>query len=237
MIERGMDLARINCAHDGPEAWRSMIEHLRAAETATGKRCLVSMDLAGPKLRTGPVRPGPRVLRVKPVRNEVGAVVEPGRVWLGSPPVTGPGSALPAVPLDDNAWAGSRRRGQEIRLDDARGARHTLFVRQVGQNGCLVSLHQTVYFAPGIRLTVPMDPVAGKKGHGQGRQFALVAELPALEERLLIHQGDSIVLSSDLTPADNTTVGTHRIGCTLASALADAHTGKESGSTTARSEE
>ena len=52
MVERGMDLARINCAHDGPQSWRLMVDHVRAAEEATGKRCLIAMDLAGPKLRT-----------------------------------------------------------------------------------------------------------------------------------------------------------------------------------------
>ena len=90
MVERGMDLARINCAHDGPPAWRHMVDHVRAAEEATGKRGLIAMDLAGPKLRTGPVRPGPRVLRVKPVRSNTGTVLEPGRVWLGEAPERAP---------------------------------------------------------------------------------------------------------------------------------------------------
>ena len=47
-----------------------------------------------------------------------------------------------------------------------------------------------------------------------------------LEESLLVHRGDSIVLTSSLDPADNTSVGTHRIGCTLAGVLADTRTGE-----------
>ena len=30
-IEAGMDVARINCAHDGPAEWERMIGHIRAA--------------------------------------------------------------------------------------------------------------------------------------------------------------------------------------------------------------
>ncbi|WP_346927511.1 pyruvate kinase [uncultured Arthrobacter sp.] len=230
MVERGMDLARINCAHDGPESWRLMVDHVRAAEEATGKRCLIAMDLAGPKLRTGPVRPGPKVLRVKPTRSKTGKILAPGRAWLGEPPeaetAKAPGPALPVIPLDDDAWAGSRRRGQKIRLDDARGARRALVVEQTAPNGCLVTLEKTTYFTPGAKLTAAPDHAAGRKGHNHGRPSVRVGDLPAAEEGLLIHRGDSLVLTSSLDPADNTTAGSHRIGCTLASVLADTRPGE-----------
>ena len=52
LIKAGMNIARINCAHDGPEAWKSMIANVRKAEKATGKSCKVYIDLPGPKIRT-----------------------------------------------------------------------------------------------------------------------------------------------------------------------------------------
>jgi pyruvate kinase len=55
LAQRGMDCARINCAHDGPDAWRAMIAHIRRAERLTGRPCRVLMDLGGPKARTGAV--------------------------------------------------------------------------------------------------------------------------------------------------------------------------------------
>jgi pyruvate kinase len=55
LVARGMDCARINCAHDHPEAWARMIAHVRAAEAETGHHCKIHMDLAGPKARTGQV--------------------------------------------------------------------------------------------------------------------------------------------------------------------------------------
>lgn len=31
-LRRGMNIMRVNCAHDGPEEWRRMVEYLRLAE-------------------------------------------------------------------------------------------------------------------------------------------------------------------------------------------------------------
>ncbi len=55
LATRGVEAVRINCAHDDADAWGRMIGHLRAAETATGHRMKIFMDLAGPKIRTGAV--------------------------------------------------------------------------------------------------------------------------------------------------------------------------------------
>ena len=77
LVEHGMDCMRINCAHDDDGAWARMIEHLRRAELATGRACRVLMDLAGPKLRTGPLEPGPCVVKVRPRRDVFGRVTHP----------------------------------------------------------------------------------------------------------------------------------------------------------------
>ncbi|TFD79198.1 pyruvate kinase [Cryobacterium fucosi] len=216
LLVRGMSVARINCAHDDPEIWRGMIANIRAAESATGKRCLISMDLAGPKLRTGPIQPGPQVLRVKPVRNDIGVVLAPGFAWLGMPenPSGTPTTAPPTIPLTENGWAGQRQAGEKIRLTDARGARRILTVIEVSGNMCLVSTRQTVYFVPGTVLSVDPGPTPGTD--------ARVGTLPAVERALLVRRGDRLVLTDDLTPAEGSSVGVHRIGCTLAEALTDA---------------
>lgn len=55
LIESGTNLVRINCAHDDASAWEEMVRGVRAASREAGRPCLVHMDLAGPKLRTGPI--------------------------------------------------------------------------------------------------------------------------------------------------------------------------------------
>ncbi|MDD5507553.1 MAG: pyruvate kinase [Bacteroidales bacterium] len=55
LLQTGMNVARINCAHDTPAVWEGIISNIRRAESETGKTCRIVMDIAGPKIRTGPV--------------------------------------------------------------------------------------------------------------------------------------------------------------------------------------
>ena len=52
LLSKGMDVARINCAHDDEETWLQMIGNLKIASEKTGFECKVYMDLAGPKIRS-----------------------------------------------------------------------------------------------------------------------------------------------------------------------------------------
>lgn len=52
LLDAGMNVARINCAHDDEQVWSSMIRNLRNAMKRSGKNCKIYMDLAGPKIRT-----------------------------------------------------------------------------------------------------------------------------------------------------------------------------------------
>jgi pyruvate kinase len=51
MLNEGMTVARINCAHDNPGVWLKMINVLRKAIAKTGKSCKIYMDIEGPKIR------------------------------------------------------------------------------------------------------------------------------------------------------------------------------------------
>ncbi len=51
MLEEGMSIVRINCAHDKPKDWANMIANIKKAKAKTGKDCKVYMDLGGPKFR------------------------------------------------------------------------------------------------------------------------------------------------------------------------------------------
>ncbi len=65
LVAAGMDVARINCAHDGVADWTAMCEHVNAAVAETGRPCRVCMDICGPRCRTGSVI-GPDDLRLRP---------------------------------------------------------------------------------------------------------------------------------------------------------------------------
>lgn len=65
LAEKGMDVARINCAHDGPDAWRGMAAHVRASAREFGREITVLMDIAGPKIRTAEVAMPDRKARLQ----------------------------------------------------------------------------------------------------------------------------------------------------------------------------
>ena len=52
LLQNGMNVARINCAHDDEATWSRMIQHLKRACRYTGLACKIYMDLAGPKITT-----------------------------------------------------------------------------------------------------------------------------------------------------------------------------------------
>lgn len=56
LVARGMDCARINCAHDAPGLWHAMARMVRAAVPRAQRPCKVCADLAGPKMRIKGVR-------------------------------------------------------------------------------------------------------------------------------------------------------------------------------------
>src|ERR1039458_9042400 len=82
LVASGMDCMRVNCSYDDRQAWISMAEHLRRANRELGKACRLSMDLAGPKLRVGPMESGPEIIKVRPQRDVTGKVLKSARICL-----------------------------------------------------------------------------------------------------------------------------------------------------------
>ncbi len=137
LVQRGMDCARINCAHDDAEAWQQMIAYVRQAEQETGHNCSVMMDLAGPKLRTGPVALDEAVVHLKPARNQRGRIVAPANVILdagGRPGCNankdGLGRRLPARLSVAAAWLARLQPEDLIKFTDLRGKDGELIVAE-----------------------------------------------------------------------------------------------------------
>ncbi|MCG9899567.1 MAG: pyruvate kinase [Hydrotalea sp.] len=78
LLENGMNVARINCAHDSKEVWLKMIQSILKAQKETGMKCKIHMDLAGPKIRVKLLNKGKDDGKVK-IR--VGDVI-----WLSDSP-------------------------------------------------------------------------------------------------------------------------------------------------------
>ncbi len=64
LAARGANCFRINCAHDDAATWAEMLQNVRRAGQALGRRLPIVMDIAGPKLRIACVSAGRRRVHV-----------------------------------------------------------------------------------------------------------------------------------------------------------------------------
>jgi len=51
LMDEGMDIARINCAHDDETVWSKMVDNIKKAEKELNGQCKILFDIAGPKVR------------------------------------------------------------------------------------------------------------------------------------------------------------------------------------------
>ncbi|MDQ1314097.1 MAG: pyruvate kinase [Pseudomonadota bacterium] len=228
LLQQGMDCMRINCAHDDAAAWARMIEHLRQAERSLGRSCRVVMDLAGPKLRTGPLEPGPAVVRIRPGRDAYGRVASPARVWLTpeQSPQLPPSPANACLPVP-SAWLAHLRVGELVKFTDARDARRTFRIVDATDDGCWAEATRTAYIVPGVTL---------RREHGAGKpddRECCIGALPPGENSIMLQKGDLLILTRDLKPGRPATydstgkiLSPATIGCTIAEVFDDVRPGE-----------
>jgi pyruvate kinase len=198
LLAQGMDCMRINCAHDGPDAWSGMIQNLRRAEKETKKRCKVAMDLAGPKLRTGSIEPGPAVLKYRPKRDASGRVVSPARIWLtpNSCPEVAPEPADAIVPVP-RAWLARLKVRDRVRFTDARKASRSMIISEVHGQSRWADATKTAYVFQGMILESEVHAPTRDSAHVHR---ARVGAIPALEQTLWLKTGDALILTKSLEP-------------------------------------
>jgi pyruvate kinase len=211
MVAAGMDVMRINCAHDSEPAWLAMVENLRRAEKEVGRKCRVMMDIAGPKMRTGKLEPGPQVLRIRPDRDAYGRVTRPSEVFFSSDGGTIPATDDIPVLKVESAWLRTLQTSDVVTLEDSRGSVRSLHIT-VGKGRVIkATSRKTIYLSETTRLVIAK----------RGREYStLVANVPQLENPILLRKGDTLVITAAQTagrPAYRSEPA--RIPCTLPEAL------------------
>ena len=204
LVAAGMDCLRVNCAHDGPEDWAAMVDHLRRAEREVGRPCRVLMDLPGPRVRTGPLPPGPEVAAIAPRVDAMGRSRRPARVWLTPEGAAEGPPAEPAATLPLPAgFLAALEPGDRLAFEDARGAaRHLEVVETVGASRW-AHLGRRSYVLAGTTLTLerPGEP------DDAAPRTARIGGLPREDRYLVLRPGDRLVLTRD--PEDARTGRTH----------------------------
>lgn len=222
LVDSGMELARINCAHDGPEVWKRMIDNVRAAGKAAGRYIPISMDLAGPKIRTGRIAPGPAVVRVRVQRDDAGTVIQPCRLWmipedqeLAEAPMAENTLGRPIVSVHvSREFFDALEVGETVRVVDARGKKRKLGVIKKDSEGALAEGEQNIYLQLGAELRTEKAKTA-------------VGSVPQVLQRLRPQTGDRIVLTSADVVCDPQAGGIPKISCTLPEAVRALEVGQQ----------
>ena len=214
LLAAGMDLARINGSHDGPDAWSAMFAHIAVARAELGRPCRVLFDLGGPKLRTAGLEPGPRVVHVAPEHDARGVVVRPARVLLWSADAAAPpaGAHDVVLPLAGDSLA-RLRPGQRITFVDTRGKERELVVAGPYFAGWTADAAQSAWLEDGTEL-------ASRDGALRFR----VAGLAPVASGVRLEVGSRLVLVPEGGPHEQG--GLPCVGCTLPEALADVRVGE-----------
>ncbi|XVF53424.1 hypothetical protein PTKIN_Ptkin05aG0098600 [Pterospermum kingtungense] len=215
LIKAGTSIIRINCAHGNPEIWSEIIRRVKQSSQMLEAPCRILMDLAGPKLRTSNLKPGPCVVKISSKKNATGNVIFPAQVWLshrgsGSPSHLSPDAVLF---IDDQKFFTEIKVGDTLRFFDARGKKRMLKISRVfhvfSGTGFIAECTRTAYVSSGTELYVKR-----KKGRFPVGQ---VVDVPARESFIRLRVGDMLIISRDGTSdQDNSyghTSGAHRIRC------------------------
>src|SRR5262245_49737309 len=193
MLAAGMDVMRINCAHDNPDTWAAMATNLRQAPPELGRSCRILTDLGGPKLRTGAIKSAGRILRIKPTRDVRGRVVTPAQVWLvpAEIPQDGPGGAMTTLLMPRELLQKSMP-GDELRFRDTRDKQRVLRIVSCAAESRLAEISKTAYIEDGLAVTL------NRRDEQLGA--ARFSDLPDVMAPLQLTVGDQLLLTRGAEP-------------------------------------
>ncbi len=212
LLKQGMDCARINCAHDDEIVWKQIIDNIRACR----KKCKIMMDLGGPKIRTGKMKPGPKVIHIKPKKNALGQVTEPAKIWLAPYGTNPPADKNADVVIPVNKkWLRKTKKGSYIIFRDSRDKKCKIFIDAKEDRGRWGSCSDSAFVTTGTLLNVFLEKKSTSEIHS-------VHELLPLEEVIFLFEGDLLRLDKNEIPGepavydgDGNLIEQAHISCTL----------------------
>lgn len=166
LLLSGMDIARINCAHDTPTEWLMLINAIRTAEDrliqrgkGIGRTCRILMDLAGPKIRTGALSLEARPLKLTVPKDPFG---NPSKLLEGTLDceaeqserlsLTGMMQSF-SIALKNQGSLSSLMLGERLRFTDSRGrGRYFVVLEKLTPTKVRIGLSRTAFIEEGIEI-------------------------------------------------------------------------------------
>ena len=190
LMNLGMNSARINCAHDNPQVWRKMIDNIHKSNDSLAKNCKIMMDLGGPKLRTGSIQPGPKIIHIRPEKDVMGKIVGPVKVWIAPPEFPPPHDAsVIHIPVSSE-WLMNTKRGDSIQLIDTRNKKIKLILDQKKGSGRWGYCNNSAYVTSGTELKLIKQNAVDVVAHEVG-------ELLPLQQYINLNINDYLILHKE----------------------------------------
>ena len=187
LTKLGMDCARVNCAHDDEAIWKKIIDNTKKANPD----CKIMMDLGGPKLRTGKMKPGHKVIHIKPKRNTLGQVLAPAKIWLAPFGVTPPpNEEVDAIIPVNKKWLKKTKKGSFIVFRDSRDKKCKITIDKKDGLGRWASSKDSSFVSTGTLLNVFVEDKSTSEIHS-------VHEMLPLEEVIFLYEGDILRLDKE----------------------------------------
>ena len=228
LLANGMNCARINCAHDTPEEWLKMINNVKKASKSQRKTCKVMMDLSGPKLRTGPMVEGPKVLHITPKRDDLGRVTTPSKIWIAAPGVPPPplSDYKAHLPVELKLFS-KIKQGDALRFVDSRGKKCLITIKGKDAAGKIGFCSDSAYLETGTEIFLYKDK--SQEGHKSYR----VGELLPKEQFIDLRTKDNLRLHKEVIPGESAVSNENgeqlrmaHISCTLPQVFTDTKVGE-----------
>jgi pyruvate kinase len=236
LLERGMDCARINCAHDDPATWKAMVDNVRRATAKSGRACKILVDLAGHKVRTGPIATAPAITHIKVRRDVYGNIIAPTKILLAADTDTG-GHGVTLPELVDYRFTVPPELHRQLALGD-----RLYFTESRGKKRYLeitaqISTHYWLAQCPDSTYLATITPVNWQRRTSSGDYQTLgTFAFSSFEGEPLVirlHRSDLLMLTRDALAgqpacrdeASGRLISPARLSCTYAGLIDDLQPG------------
>jgi pyruvate kinase len=191
LLDAGVDVLRINGAHESERESAATLQMFKARAALRGRPARVFIDLPGPKLRIEIRQTEDAVLHFPRRKDRQGRTLAATQLRLVAQHAQG--NNLP-IPAD---WLPALRAGDRLDFTDAGGRDRTLVVREVRGEEALAACERSLYLRGGLALTWRR----GDDVRGKGK----IGHLPRVPRVLEFHPGDAFVINADGACADAAT--------------------------------
>ena len=190
LIQNGMNCARINCGHDDKTEWQKMVDNVKMASQHLQKKCKISMDLGGPKIRTGKIAKDAKVIKVQRSTNILGKEIKSIQIFFGEQTND---SELPSIPLQ-NYNPDFIKENDELTFTDVYFKIRKIKVKKMDKTGFIGEITKTTFFETGFPIKID-----------NSHQF-FIGELDEKRKPIFLQENDILLIKKEQVEGRRATI-------------------------------